>query len=172
MLRSAVLHFYDTLSLRAPSLCTAVALTWIRALRGVEIKQGAQPGCCQKPHKGSQNHASNTGVCMLPCVKSRRYGICVCMSRGVLYACMPAKVHLGVCTFACVVCLPRGRGLWPLIIHQQRPYTSIPEPLSPRILIHYWEVLPEENRPERKLDTPASWAALLINSSSTIFFSS
>lgn len=107
-------------------------------------------------------------VCMLGCVWSLDSGIYACMSGGV-YAYMPAKVHLGVYTFACVVCLPRGRASRHLIIHQQRPYMSIPEPLSPQILIHYWEALPEENRPGRKLDTPTSWAAPLINSSSTIF---
>lgn len=108
-------------------------------------KEKAQPGCCQKPQNGSENLTLNTGVCMLGCVWSLDGGICVCMSGGI-YAYMPAKVHLGVYTFACVVCLPRGRGSHPLIIQQQRPYMSIPEPLSPQILIHYWEVLPEENK--------------------------
>lgn len=133
-------------------------------------KERAQPGCCQKPRKkGSQNLTLNTVVCMLGCVWSPDGGVCVCTSGGVC-AYMPAKVHLGVYTFACEVCLPSGRVSRPLIIHQQRPYMSIPEPLSLRILIHYWEDVPEENRPERKLDTPTSWVAPLINSSSTIFF--
>lgn len=35
------------------------------------------------------------------------------MSGGV-YAYMPAKVHLNVYTFACKVCLPKGRGSRPL----------------------------------------------------------
>ncbi len=126
-------------------------------------------GAAKSHKKGHKTSTLNTGVCMLGCVWSLDGGICVCMSGGA-YAYMPAKVHLGVCTFACVVCLPRGRGSRLLIIHQQRPYMSIPEPLSPQILIHYWEALPEENRPERKLDTPTSWAAPLINSSSTTFF--
>lgn len=113
MLRSAVLHFYDTLSLRAPSLCTVAALTWIRALWGVEIKSEPSLGAAKghkkkKEKKGSQNLTLNTGVCMLGSVWSPDSGICAWMGGGV-YAYMPAKVHLGVYTFACVV-FAKGEG--------------------------------------------------------------
>lgn len=49
---------------------------------------------------------------------------------------MLAEVYLGIYTFACEVCLPRGPSC-PLIIYDQSPYMSIREPLRPWILIHY-----------------------------------
>lgn len=130
-------------------------------------KERAQPGCCQKPQKkGSKNFTFNTAVYMLGGVCSLDGGICVCVSGG-LWAYMATKVHLGVYTFACNVCLPKGRASCPLIIHQQRPYMSIPEtlsPIDPDTLLRgcSWR------KPERKLDTPTSWAAPLTNSSSII----
>lgn len=115
------------------------------SLRRSGDKERAQPGCCQKPQKGSANFTLNTGVCVLGGVWSLDGGIPVCTGGG-LCVYMPSKGHLGVYTFACEVCLPRGRAPCLLIIHQQRPYMSIPEPLSPWILIHYWEAVPEENQ--------------------------
>lgn len=110
MLRSAVLHFYDTLSLRAPSLCTAVALTWIRALWGVEIKREPCLGAAKSHQKGSQNLTFK--YCCLHvrlCMKSRRWHLCVHEWRSMRI--QARKKHLGVYTFACEVCLPRGEGL-------------------------------------------------------------
>lgn len=146
MLRSAVLHFYDTLSLRAPSLCTAVALTWIRALWGVEIKREPCLGAAKSHQKGSQNLTFK--YCCLHvrlCMKSRRWHLCVHEWKSMrIHA---RKKCTWVCTPLHVKCVCQGgRASRPLIIHQQRPYMSLPEPLSLRNLIHYWEDDPEENR--------------------------
>lgn len=60
-----------------PSLCTAVALTWIWALWGVEIKR-AQPGCCQKPRKRvTESHLKYCCVHVRLCLKSRRWHLCL-----------------------------------------------------------------------------------------------
>lgn len=91
--------------------------------------------------------------------------VCACFE--CMCACTQANVHLGVCAFACEVCLQRGRACQPSIIHSQGPYMSIPGPQSPWILIHYWEAVRQENRPGRSLIHPLGGQLLLINFSST-----
>ena len=61
----------------------------------------------------------------------------------------------------------RRRGAcWLSIIHRPRTYMSVPEPLSPWILIHYWVNAHEESGTGRKLDAN-SMESPFINFSST-----
>lgn len=105
MLRSAVLHFYDTLSMRAPSICTVVALTWIRALRGVEIKKEPSLGAAKRHKKALHNPAAyrlgcgpNGGICV--CIKLR----CTCI-RAI--ESVSGCVHLCKCSV-----FAKGEGFW------------------------------------------------------------
>lgn len=78
---------------------------------GDKERERARPGCCQEPQKKgvTESHLKYWCVHVRLCLKSRRWHLrlhewrCACIHAG-------KKVHLGVFTFACVVCLPRGRG--------------------------------------------------------------
>lgn len=132
MLRSAVLHFYDTLSLWAPSLCTMAALTWTRALWGVEIKRELSLGVAKSQEKGVRV-APPILVHVFVCVYERN---CVwSLDGGTSLQC--AFIYASKSAPRCVhLCKRRvfakREGLFSLlIIHQQRPYMSVLEALSP-----------------------------------------
>lgn len=151
---------------RAPLLCTAAALTWIQVVRGVEIGEKAQPGCCQQPR---QRVAPSTPVRVRFCSKSRRWHLCLHEGRRL---CTPASKNAPGCVHLCICSVfTKGEGLSAFNYSTVKdPTFPFPEPLTPQILIHYWEALPEESRPLRKPDTITAWAAALISPSKHYFY--
>lgn len=148
----------------APLLCTAVAPTWIRVLRGVGDQKKAQPGCCRKPHKGSKS-VKNTDACWvwsldggILCLHGWR---CVCIRAS---KSAPGCVHLCMCSV-----FDKGEGLSAfnystvktLHVHSRASHPTYPDTL---LRGSSWRKQTKED-----LDIPTSWAVPLINSSSTTF---